>query len=61
MSSEECLLHFPRWMIHRSDNHYLCLDSVPDIVQGKDSGGPRPVARLSHCEGDQYLTSYVSL
>ena len=43
------------------DKNYLCLGSVPDIAQREDSGGPRPVASWSHCEGDQYLTSYVRL
>ena len=63
MSSEKYLLHFPRWMIQRGDvvTDNLCLDSVPDIAQREDSGGPRPVASWSHCEGGQYLTSYVSL
>ena len=62
MSSEKCLLNFPQWMIHRGDvvKHYLCLDSVPDLAQRKDSGGPQPVASWSHSEGDQYLTSYVT-
>ena len=67
MSSEKCVLHFPRWMIQRGDvvtdilNIVNTLDSVPDIAQREDSGGPRPVASWSHCEGGQYLTSYVSL
>ena len=61
MSSEKCLLHFPRWMIQRGDRHSLCLYSVLDIAQREDSGGPRLVASWSHCEGGQYLTSYVSL
>ena len=49
----------PTWRC--SDRHSLCLDSVPDIAQREESGGPRPVASWSHCEGGQYLTSYVSL
>ena len=48
-------------MIQRGDRHSLCLDSVPDIAQKEDSGGPLPVASWSHCEGGQYLTSYVSM
>ena len=32
MSSEKCLIHFPRWMIHRGDRHYLRLDSVTDTA-----------------------------
>ena len=44
----------PSWIC--GDKHALCLDSVPDIAQREDSGGPRPVASLSHCEGDQHLT-----
>ena len=39
MSSEECLLHFPRWMIHRGDRHSLCLSNVQDIAQREDLGG----------------------
>ena len=62
MSSEKRLIHFPRWMIHRGDvvTNIMCLDNVPDIAQREDSGGPRAVASWTHCEGDQYLTSYVS-
>ena len=37
---KKCGLHFPRWMIQRGDRHSLCLDSVPDIAQREDSGGP---------------------
>ena len=51
-------------MIHRGDvvtKYFLCLDSVPDIAQREDAGSPRPVESWSHCEGDKYLTSYVSL
>ena len=39
------------------DRHSLCLDSVPDIEQREDSGGPWPVAAWSHCEG---LTVFVN-
>ena len=41
--------------------HSLYPDIVPDIAQNEGSGGPRPVASQSHCEGGQYLTSYMSL
>ena len=63
MSGEECFLHLPRWMFYRGGvlTKKLCVNNVPDIVQGEDSGGPRSVASWSYYEGDQYLTCYVSL
>ena len=54
MSGEVCLLHFPWWLIHLGD-------VVTDIAQKEGSGSPRPGASQSHCEGGQYLTSYVSM
>ena len=50
---EQCLLHSHRWMTHRGDRHSLCQDRGPDVAQGEDSCGPRPVSSWSHCEGDQ--------
>ena len=42
----------------RGEEHSLCLDNVPDILHRYDSGGPRPVASWSHCEGDQWMGSF---
>ena len=50
MSGEDCLLHFPSWLIHLGgDRRFLYPDTVLDIAQKEGSGGPRPVASQAHC------------
>ena len=61
MAGEDCLLHFSRWVIHLGDVMIDVLRTLPDIAQKEGSGGPQPVSSQSHCEGGQYLASYVSL
>ena len=63
LTNEVCMARSDYFLVLVSNGNtvWLWLDSVPDMAQREDSGGRRPVASWSCCEGNQYLTSYVSL